>query len=81
MVTLAHQGAFIALATCIALPAYGQTSKDGMDIKENPVKPADFMATIVKALGINPEKQNNSNVGRPIGIVEKGGSPIKEVTG
>jgi hypothetical protein len=61
--------------------AYGKTDKGGMEIKENPVKPADFMATIAKALGINPEKQNNSNVGRPIPIVEKGGHPIKEVTG
>jgi hypothetical protein len=61
--------------------AYGKTSADGMEIKDNPVRPADFMATVVKALGINHEKQNNSNVGRPIGIVEKGGNPIREVVG
>ena len=28
-----------------------------------------------------PEKTNNSNVGRPIPIAEKGGTPIKEVVG
>src|SRR5262249_25922685 len=61
--------------------AYGKTSADGMEVKENPVKPPDFIATIVKALGINPEKNNNSNVGRPIPIAEKGGNPIKEVVG
>lgn len=61
--------------------AYGKTSDDGMEVKENPVKPADLMATIFKALGIDPETQNSSNVGRPIGVVEKGGQAIKEVTG
>jgi hypothetical protein len=61
--------------------AYGKTSADGMEIKENPVSVADFMATICKALGIDPEKQNNSNVGRPIRIADKGGKPIKEVAG
>ena len=38
-----------------------------------------FMATIVKALGINPSKQNNSPEGRPIRIVDKSGFPIEEV--
>ena len=61
--------------------AYGKTSRDGMEVAENPVKPADLMATIFRALGVNPEKQNNSNVGRPIGVVEKGGTPIREVAG
>jgi uncharacterized protein (DUF1501 family) len=61
--------------------AYGKTSPDGMEVKENPVKVHDFMATVVKALGIDPEKPNNSNVGRPINIVEKGGCPIQEVVG
>jgi hypothetical protein len=61
--------------------AYGKTDNGGMEVKENPVTPATLMATVYKGLGIDPEKQNNSNVGRPIGIVEKGGSPIKEVVG
>ena len=53
--------------------------KDGMEVKERPVTVPDFMATICKALGIDHEKQNNSNVGRPIRIVEKGADPVKEV--
>ncbi len=61
--------------------AYGKTSANGMEIKENPVGVADFMATVVKALGIDPEKQNNSNVGRPIRIADKAGKPIREVVG
>ena len=36
---------------------------------------------VLAALGIDPEKQNNSNVGRPIRIVDKVGKPIKEITG
>jgi hypothetical protein len=61
--------------------AYGKTSPDGMTVRQNPVTPADFMATVVKALGIDPEKQNNSNVGRPIRIADKSGKPIKEIVG
>ena len=40
---------------------------------------SDFLATVCMALGIDPLKFNNSNVGRPIRIVEKGAEPIKEV--
>ena len=61
--------------------AYGKTSADGMEIRENAVTVADFMATICKGLGIDPEKQNMSNVGRPIRLADKGSKPIKEVVG
>ncbi len=59
--------------------AIGKTSADGDAIEERPVTVPDFMATICKALGIDPEKQNNSNVGRPIRIADKIAQPIKEV--
>jgi hypothetical protein len=59
--------------------AIGKTSRDGTKIEERPVQVYDFIATIVKALGIDPEKQNNSNVGRPIRIADKPAKPIKEV--
>jgi hypothetical protein len=59
--------------------AYGRTSKDGTTVEENAVSVSTFLATICAALGIDPEKQNQSNVGRPIRIVEKGALPIKEV--
>jgi hypothetical protein len=39
---------------------------------------ADFLATVALALGIDIRKQNNSNVGRPIRIVEPTAQPIKE---
>jgi hypothetical protein len=37
------------------------------------------MATICKALGLDPTKQNMSNVGRPIRLADAGSKPIKEV--
>ena len=41
----------------------------------------DLLATVCKTLGVDPEKQNNSNVGRPIRIVDKPGKVITEITG
>jgi hypothetical protein len=38
----------------------------------------DFLATVCQALGIDPLKQNQSNVGRPIRIVDKVAKPIQE---
>jgi hypothetical protein len=57
----------------------GATSKDGLAVTERPVSVPDLLATVCRALGIDFEKQNLSNVGRPIRIVDKAGKPIKEV--
>src|SRR6185437_14181693 len=59
--------------------AFGKTSADGMTVETRPVSVSDFLATICLALGIDPRKQNNSNVGRPIRIADKGAQPIKEI--
>jgi uncharacterized protein (DUF1501 family) len=59
--------------------AVGRTNKDGTKVEERPVGVPDLLATVCNALGIDPEKQNLSNVGRPIRIVDKAGSPIREV--
>ena len=59
--------------------AAGKTSKDGTEVIERKVTTQDFLATICGALGIDPMKQNQSNVGRPIRIVDKSATPIKEV--
>jgi uncharacterized protein (DUF1501 family) len=58
---------------------HGQTSVDGMTVKEKPVSVPDFLATVSKAVGVDPSKQNRSNVGRPIRIVDAGSKPIQEV--
>jgi hypothetical protein len=59
--------------------AYGKTSADGTTVEENPVSVPNFIATVCAALGIDPTKQNQSNVGRPIRIADAGAKPIKEV--
>src|SRR5262249_1881448 len=57
----------------------GKTSDDGPEVAERPVSVEAFRATVGLALGIDITKQNNSNVGRPIRIVEPPAKPIKEV--
>jgi hypothetical protein len=58
---------------------YGKTSPDGVEVKENPVSVPNLLATICTAMGLDPKKQNDSNVGRPIRLVEPTATPIKEV--
>jgi hypothetical protein len=57
----------------------GKTSPDGTAIEERAVSVPDFLATICLALGIDPLKHNESNIGRPIRIVDKSAVPIQEV--
>jgi hypothetical protein len=61
--------------------AYGKTSADGMEIADKPTTAADFMATVVTALGISHTTPNRSNLGRPITIADKGSKPIKDIVG
>ena len=56
----------------------GDTGPDGASIKERPVTVPEFLATICQALGIDHQKQNLSNVGRPIRIVAPGTKAIRE---
>jgi uncharacterized protein (DUF1501 family) len=57
----------------------GRTSADGMSVEDRPVTVPDLLATVCSALGIDPRLQNQSNVGRPIRLVEPSAKPIKEV--
>ena len=59
--------------------AVGKTSKDGTTVEERVTPTVDLLATVCSAVGIDFEKQNMSNVGRPIRIVEKGAQPVTEV--
>jgi uncharacterized protein (DUF1501 family) len=58
----------------------GATDRLGVEVVERPVLVQDLFCTFCKALGINPRKENQSNVGRPIRIVE-GGKTVEEVFG
>jgi hypothetical protein len=59
--------------------AIGRTTDDGMRVEDRPVAVPDFLATVCMALGVDPRKQNNSNVGRPIRIADPDAKPIAEV--
>jgi Protein of unknown function (DUF1501) len=56
----------------------GRTTEDGMKVEERPVTVPDFIATACMALGIDPRKQNPSNVGRPIRIADPEAKPLVE---
>ena len=56
----------------------GSTSSGGDDVADRPVKVEDLFRTFYKSLGIDPEKENMSPIGRPIKIVE-GGAAVGEL--
>ena len=58
---------------------YGSTSKDGMEVTDNPVAVPNLMATICRALGLDHTTQNMSNVGRPIPLSDHESEPIRAV--
>ena len=57
----------------------GKSSDDGMEAADRPVSTPDLLATVALALGLDPMKQNLSNVGRPIRFADPTAQPIKEV--
>lgn len=57
----------------------GETSADGAEIKSKPTRTADLMATIFRSVGLDPRKQNMSNVGRPIRLADPDGTPLEEL--
>ena len=59
--------------------AVGETSADGNYVEERPVSVPDLIATVAKAVGIDPMKQNISNVGRPIRVADPAAKPIGEL--
>jgi Protein of unknown function (DUF1501) len=54
---------------------YGSTSKDGMDIGNDPCSVGDLFATVYKGMGLDPSTQIRDNLGRPLPISE--GKPLK----
>jgi hypothetical protein len=59
--------------------AIGKTSADGTAVDGRKTSVQDFLATVCLALGVDPLTKNDSNVGRPIRIVDKSAEPVKEV--
>ena len=56
----------------------GATDKLGTEVIDRPVTVPDLFCSFCKALGINPRHENQSNVGRPLKIVE-GGQAVAEL--
>ncbi|MDR3634784.1 MAG: DUF1501 domain-containing protein [Isosphaeraceae bacterium] len=59
--------------------AVGKTSADGTAVEERPVTVPDLIATVCRSVGVDPTKQNMSNVGRPIRIADPAAKPVQEV--
>jgi hypothetical protein len=57
----------------------GKSSADGTTIEERPVTVPDLLSTVCKALGIDPMNQNDSDIGRPIRVVDPAAKAIAEV--
>ena len=59
----------------------GKTSAGGETIEHRPVSVPDLLATVCLALGIDPTKSNQSNIGRPISLVDKAAKPLADIVG
>jgi Protein of unknown function (DUF1501) len=59
--------------------AVGKTSADGTSVEGKAHGVSDLIATVATAVGIDPKKQNVSNVGRPIRVADPDAEPIKEL--
>lgn len=57
----------------------GSTSDDGVQVESNPTSTCDLMATLFQGIGLDPRKQNMSNVSRPIRLADPEGMPIEEL--
>ena len=59
----------------------GNTGIDGGEVRDRPVTVPDFLATIVKGLGLDPMSQNTEENGRPIRLVDPKAKAIAELLG
>lgn len=59
--------------------AIGATSPDGTSVVDRKVTTADLLATVCTSLGVDHSKQNMSNLGRPIRMVDQSAEPVSEV--
>ncbi|MDG1894524.1 MAG: DUF1501 domain-containing protein [Fuerstiella sp.] len=58
---------------------YGSTSEDGTEVTNDPMTAQNLMATICKALNLDHDVTNYSNVGRPIPLSDHGSEPIQSL--
>ncbi len=76
-----HPKAFSALLAGAGIrpgAVHGATDERGMAVAADPVRPADLMATIATALGLDPAHPAKTPDGRPITMTDKG-KPIADL--
>jgi uncharacterized protein (DUF1501 family) len=56
----------------------GATDPQGATVKERPVSAPDFMATVCRILGVDPDHFNQVG-SRPVRVADKGATPIAEL--
>jgi len=59
----------------------GKSDKDAMSPAERPVNPHDLHATVCHAMGIDPEKEVKTPLGRPMRLISEGAKPVTELFG
>jgi hypothetical protein len=59
--------------------AVGRTDAEGAVVVDRRITALDFMATVCRTLGIDYTRQNQTSIGRPIRIVDRGGTHLREV--
>jgi hypothetical protein len=59
--------------------AIGKTDAEGAEVVERPVSAVNFMATVCKALDIDYTKMNQTPIGRPVRIADRGAEPVAEL--
>ena len=71
----------VTLSGCGIKPGvvYGSTNENGDVIETNPVTVQQYFATVMRAVGIDHQKENLTSDGRPIPLTDYGTDPIAEV--
>jgi uncharacterized protein (DUF1501 family) len=59
----------------------GKTDAEGATVVDRKINAGDFLSTVCTVLGINFNKQYTTPNNRPVRIVDKGATPIKELIG
>jgi hypothetical protein len=59
----------------------GATDAEGATVTDRPVSAIDFMATVCRVLGIDYTKMNQTPIGRPVRIADRGATPIQQLIG
>lgn len=57
----------------------GRSSDRGDTVADRPISPADFMVTLCRILGVDPDKQFTTRDNRPVRLVDRGGSVVEQL--